>query len=103
VGSAATLSPGVRAVGIEVTIGADAGLVPGGVVRVAPPLHGHIFCTWLVSLSAEYLVERVGELSPAKLDELGRAPRLAGIEQPPNGPAPADRPLAIPRYPRLGC
>ena len=78
--SAATLSPGVRAVGIEVTVGVEAGLVPDGVVRVALPRDGQIFCTWLVSLSPEYLVERAGELSPAKLDELGQALRLAGIE-----------------------
>src|SRR3954469_7803241 len=62
--SAAILAPGVRAGGVEVAIGADAGLVPDGVVRVALPRDDHVFCTWLVSLSPEYLVERAGELSP---------------------------------------
>jgi len=78
--AAAAPAPGVRAVGIEVSIGADAGLVPDGVVRVALPRAGHIFCTWLVSLTPEYLLERAGTLSPAKLDELALALRLAGIE-----------------------
>ena len=101
--SAAIVSPDIRAVGIEVTIGADAGLVPDGVIRVALPRDGHIFCTWLVTLSPEYLVERAGELSPAKLDELGQALGWPASNSRPNGPAPGDQPLAIPRRPRLGC
>jgi mRNA interferase MazF len=71
---------GVRAVGIEVEVGVAEGLAGRGVVRVALPRDGHVFCTWLVTLTPDHLLERVGELGFAKLDQLGNALRLAGIE-----------------------
>jgi mRNA interferase MazF len=77
IGSAGTA---IRAVGIEVGLGRREGLAHDGVVRVALPRDGHIFCTWLATLTPENLVERAGELSPQKLDQLTNALRLAGIE-----------------------
>jgi mRNA interferase MazF len=70
----------IRGVGVEVEIGTPEGLPYEGVVRVALPRDGHIFCTWLVTLTPEYLVERAGTLSSMKLGELDNALRLAGIE-----------------------
>jgi mRNA interferase MazF len=45
-------------------------------VRVALPRDGHIFCTWLVTLTRESSVERAGALSCTKLDQLANALRL---------------------------
>jgi mRNA interferase MazF len=70
----------VAAVGVEVEFGPHEGLPHEGVVRVALPREGHIFCTWLVTLTREYLIERAGALSPAKLHQLDNALRLAAIE-----------------------
>jgi mRNA interferase MazF len=70
----------IRAVGIEVGFGRQEGLEQDGVVRVALPLDGLIFCTWLVTLTPECLTERVGALSPAKLHHLTTALHLAGLE-----------------------
>jgi len=72
--------PEIRAIGVEVQIGSPEGLVPDGVVRVALPRDGRIFCTWLVTLSRESLVEQAGALSGSKLDQLAQALRLARIE-----------------------
>jgi mRNA interferase MazF len=68
----------VRAVGIEVWFGSSEGLVEEGVVRVALPQDGTIFCTWGMSLSEEFLIERIGVCSPEKLHELDVAMELAG-------------------------
>jgi mRNA interferase MazF len=76
-GSAGT---GIGGVGIEVEIGIHEGLPGGGVVRVALPRDGHVFCTWLVTLTRESLVERAGALSRTRLDQLANALRLARIE-----------------------
>ena len=73
-GSAAT-----TVTGIEVAVGTGEGLTRGGVVRVALPRAGHVFCTWLVTLTRESLIERAGALAPAKLDQLVNALRLAQI------------------------
>ncbi len=70
--------PDVRAIGIEVFIGTQEGLAEPGVVRVALPLNSKIFCTWLLSLGADYLIERIGVLSPLKLRELDLAMELSG-------------------------
>jgi mRNA interferase MazF len=70
----------IGGVGVEVEIGVGEGLADAGVVRVALPRDGHIFCTWLVTLTPNYLIERVGVLSPAKLSQLDNALRLAAIE-----------------------
>ncbi|MEV0458302.1 hypothetical protein [Catellatospora methionotrophica] len=71
---------GVRGIGVEVEVGAREGLCPEGVVRVALARDGHVFCTWQATLTKESLIERAGELSPAKLDELANALRLARVE-----------------------
>ncbi|GAB3186949.1 mRNA interferase MazF [Micromonospora palomenae] len=72
--------PDVRAIGIEVFFGAQEGLAEDGVVRVALPIDGKTFCTWMLSLSGEYLIERIGVLSPAKLRELDVAMELSDAE-----------------------
>jgi mRNA interferase MazF len=69
---------GPRAVGIEVFLGAEEGLVEAGVVRVALPQDGTIFCTWQASVDPDNLIERIGVLSPQKLHELDVALQLAG-------------------------
>jgi mRNA interferase MazF len=71
---------GIGGVGIEVEVGTREGLRHAGVVRVALPRDGHIFCTWLVALTRESLVERAGALSRTKLDQLANALSLAQIE-----------------------
>jgi mRNA interferase MazF len=76
----ASASNGIRGVGVEVEIGTREGLPHEGVVRVALPRPGHIPCTWLVTLSRDYLIERAGALSSAKLGRLENALQLAGIE-----------------------
>jgi len=78
----ASADPSTSATGIEVELGVEAGLVHGGVVRVALPRPGQVFCTWLVTLSREDLIARAGMLSFAKLRELDNALRLAAVEQP---------------------
>ncbi|SCG55787.1 mRNA interferase MazF [Micromonospora echinaurantiaca] len=72
--------PDVRAIGIEVFFGAQEGLAEEGVVRVALPMDGKIFCTWMLSLGGEYLIERIGVLSAAKRRELDVAMELSGAE-----------------------
>ncbi|GAB2615165.1 hypothetical protein Aab01nite_27430 [Paractinoplanes abujensis] len=76
----ATAGPDTRAIGIEVFFGADEGLAHSGVVRLALPQDGTIFCTWDTTVDAESLLERAGRLSPAKLHELDVALALAGRE-----------------------
>jgi mRNA interferase MazF len=70
--------PHPRGIGIEVFFGAPEGLAEEGVVRVALPMDGKIFCTWMVSVGREYLIERIGVLSPAKQRELDVAMELSG-------------------------
>lgn len=72
--------PDVRAIGVEVFFGAHEGLAEEGIVRVALPMDGKIFCTWMLSLGGEYLIERIGVLSPAKRRELDVAMELSGAE-----------------------
>ena len=68
----------VQSVGIEVWFGRAEGLAEDGVVRVALPQAGTIFCTWGMNLSEEFLIERIGVCSPEKLHELDVAMELAG-------------------------
>jgi mRNA interferase MazF len=68
----------VHAVLIEVWFGRSEGLAEEGVVRVALPQDGTIFCTWGTSLSDDFLIERIGACSPEKLHELDVAMELAG-------------------------
>jgi mRNA interferase MazF len=70
--------PRTRAVGIEVFFGAEEGLAQTGVVRVALPKAGKIFCTWRTAVGEESLIKRLGALSPAKQHELDVALALAG-------------------------
>lgn len=72
--------PDPRAVGIEVFLGAEEGLEEIGVVRVALPEDGKIFCTWGTTVGEESLVSWVGTLSAAKQHELDVALALAGGE-----------------------
>jgi mRNA interferase MazF len=72
--------PDARAIGIEVFFGAEEGLGKSGVVRVALPKDGKIFCTWETTVSLEFLIEKIGVLSPAKRHELDIALSLAGRE-----------------------
>ncbi len=69
--------PAVAAIGVEVSIGIEEGLAREGVVRVAFPKAGVIFCTWMLTISAAYLIERVGVLSAEKLRGLDNAIHLA--------------------------
>ena len=69
-----------RAIGIEVFFGAEEGLAESGVVRVALPKDGEIFCTWRTTVSVELLIEKIGVLSAAKQHELDVALSLAGRE-----------------------
>ncbi len=55
----------ISGVAVEVDLGLN-----GYVVRVALPRPGHINCTWMLTSSQEHLVEKVGTLSSAKLDEV---------------------------------
>lgn len=71
---------GIGGVGIEIDVGIREGLPYDGVVRMALPRDGHLYCTWLATLTRESLVERIGALPPAKLDQLANALRLAHIE-----------------------
>jgi mRNA interferase MazF len=79
VGSAGPGS-GIGGVGVQVEIGVPEGFPRAGVVRVALPREGRIFCTWMVTLTEGDLIERAGVLSSPKLDQLANALRLAGIE-----------------------
>ena len=50
---------------LEVDLGLE-----GHVVRVALPRTGQINCTWVLTSSQEDLLEKVGSLSSAKLNEI---------------------------------
>jgi mRNA interferase MazF len=66
----------VAAAGIEI----DLGLPDAGVVRVALPRDGQVFCTWLLTLTPGNLHRKIGTLSPGRLRQLDNALRLAAIE-----------------------
>jgi mRNA interferase MazF len=72
--------PDPLAIGIEVFFGSGEGLAESGVVRVALPKAGKIFCTWGTTVDEESLIKRIGTLSPAKQHELDVALALAGRE-----------------------
>ncbi|MEV4349135.1 hypothetical protein AB0J83_32155 [Actinoplanes sp. NPDC049596] len=63
--------------GIEVPLD---GLPRPGVVRLALPHQGHIFCTWRLSLTREDLTSYVCRLSPATMSRLELGLRLAEME-----------------------
>lgn len=64
-------------VGLEVPLGAADGLSVEGVVRVAFARPGLVPCTWLATVTEEDVLERVGTLSDAKLEQIETALRLA--------------------------
>ena len=55
----------ISGVAVEVDLGLN-----GHVVRVALPRSGQINCTWVLTSSQEDLIEKVGTLSSAKLNEV---------------------------------
>ena len=55
----------ITGLAVEVDLG-----LQGHVVRVALPRPGQINCTWVLTSSQEALVEKVGTLSSAKLNEV---------------------------------
>jgi mRNA interferase MazF len=60
-----------------VAVGIQEGLPFEGVLRVGFPRPGFTPCTWLATLSRDDLIERAGELSPAKLTEIDDALRAS--------------------------
>ncbi|WP_436533624.1 hypothetical protein [Actinoplanes sp. HUAS TT8] len=70
---AQALAQPVGGVGIEVPVG------DLGVVRVALPRDGRIFCTWQLTVQRSALVRRAGVLSPERMRQLGSVVELAGI------------------------
>ena len=70
----------IEGVTVEVRLGAAEGLSVECVVRVALPRPGFIPCHWLVTLSSDHLIERVGVLSSDKIHELEEVLRLAELE-----------------------
>ncbi|MFG2045506.1 hypothetical protein [Dactylosporangium sp. NPDC048998] len=76
----AAAGPAIGGMGIEVQLGEDEGLLRAGVVRMALPRAGRIFCTWQLCVTRDALIEHAGTLSAAKMRELEIAVRLAGIE-----------------------
>jgi len=62
--------------GIEVAVGAAAGLPFEGVTRFAFPRPGWTPCTWLTTLSEDDLIDRAGTLPEAKVAEIEEAIRL---------------------------
>jgi mRNA interferase MazF len=69
--------PGVGGVGAEIEVGVAEGLPFDGVVRVALPHPDRIFCTWLVTLTADDLIERAGVLPAEKRVQLDVVLRLS--------------------------
>ena len=70
----------IGGIAVEVRVGAQEGLAPEGVLRVALPYPGRILCDWLVTLGQVDLRERAGTLSPVKLRELENILRLAKLD-----------------------
>jgi mRNA interferase MazF len=68
----------IGGLGVEVAVGAQEGLPFEGVLRFAFPRPGFTPCTWLTTVAPEFLIERAGALSFAKLGEVGEALRASG-------------------------
>jgi mRNA interferase MazF len=66
----------ISGLGVEVPIETIDGAAHEGVLRLGFPNPDFLFCTWLTSITAEALVERVGALPPGKIDEIDEAVRL---------------------------
>jgi mRNA interferase MazF len=67
----------ISGLGIEVTVGAGAGLPFEGVLRFGFGWPGFTPCTWLTILSRDDLIERAGVVSAAKLAEIDDALRAS--------------------------
>lgn len=67
-------------VAVEVAVGIEEGLPFEEVVRFALPRPGTTPCTWLVDLGREDLIERVGMVSTAKMEEIDAALDSAGLD-----------------------
>jgi mRNA interferase MazF len=65
--------------GVEISVGIEEGLRVEEVVRFAYPRAGNTPCTWLTSVGREDLVERIGALTEAKMMEIDRGLRDAGL------------------------
>ncbi len=76
----AASGPAIGGMGIEIEVGGAEGLPYAGVVRVALPREGRIFCTWLLTLTPDHLIRPIGSLSAVKLRHLDNALCLAAIE-----------------------
>lgn len=70
----------ISGLAIEVGVGIEEGLPFEEVVRFAIPRPGTTPCTWLVDLGREDLIERVGVLSMAKMEEIDVAVDSAGLD-----------------------
>ncbi len=70
----------ISGVAIEVGVGIEEGLPFEEVVRFALPRPGSTPCTWLVDLGREDLIERIGALSTAKMDEIDVAVDSTGLD-----------------------
>lgn len=66
--------------GVEVTIGIEEGIPFKGVVRFAFPRPGLTPCTWLATLDRDDLMEWIGALSEAKMEEIDDALDSAGLD-----------------------
>jgi mRNA interferase MazF len=66
----------ISGVAAEVAVGSPEGLPFDGVLRVALPRPGMVPCTWLLRVTREDLVERIGTLPSAKLTEIEDLVRL---------------------------
>ena len=66
---------------VEVLLGRNEGLQGAGALRVARARPNAINCNWLLTLSRGDLIERVGALSIAKLQELENALRIGGLSR----------------------
>lgn len=80
----------ITAVGLEVPVGAADGLPFEGVVRVAFSSPGFVPCTWLATVTDEDVLERVGALPAATLEQIEKALRLADPGE--YSPLPTARP-----------
>lgn len=74
---------------IEVPVGPIESVPYEGVLRMALPHPDFVFCTWATTLTPDTLIERAGELSAAKLEEIDEAIRLTEREHAPDPAATA--------------
>jgi mRNA interferase MazF len=71
----------IDGVTLEVPVGAADGLPLEGVLRVALPRPGFIPCQWIVELTGNDLLERIGTLSGGARRRLDDALRQANLDR----------------------